>query len=86
MDLNEITEMLHGAARSVGAEVTSPWFYMQFGIILTAAGLAFALGSLVRSNVDPGSFAMGWPVPLRISKRDTASSSTACSAKRPSMP
>ena len=27
-------------ARSVGAEVTSPWFYLQFGLILTAAGIA----------------------------------------------
>ena len=39
MDWEEIIEVLHNAARSVGAEVTSPWFYLQLGLILTAAGL-----------------------------------------------
>ena len=34
MDLNDIIDFLHAAARSVGAEVTSPWFYLQFGLIL----------------------------------------------------
>ena len=29
MELNDITEFLYEAARSVGAEVTSPWFYLQ---------------------------------------------------------
>ena len=35
-DLKDITEFLHSAARSVGAEVTSPWFYLQFGLMLAA--------------------------------------------------
>ena len=45
MDLNDIIEFLHSAARSVGAEVTSPWFYLQLGLILAGAGIAFAAGA-----------------------------------------
>ena len=33
-DLHEIIDFLHSAARSVGAEVTSPWFYLQLGLVL----------------------------------------------------
>ena len=36
----EIIEFLQSIARSVGAEIASPWFYLQFGLILTAAGIA----------------------------------------------
>jgi hypothetical protein len=42
MDMHDITEFLHSAARSVGAEVTSPWFYLQLGLILAGAGIALA--------------------------------------------
>jgi small-conductance mechanosensitive channel len=66
MDLNDITEFLLSAARSVGAEVTSPWFYLQLGLILAAAGIAFAVGAAVRSKVDVTSVAMGWPAPFRL--------------------
>ncbi len=65
MDLNDIIDFLHAAARSVGAEVTSPWFYLQFGLILAAAGIAFAADAAIRSRVDMTSLAMGWPLPLR---------------------
>ena len=41
-DLKDITEFLRTAAHSVGAEVTSPWFYLQVGLILAGAGIAFA--------------------------------------------
>ena len=61
MDLNDITEFLLAAARSVGAEVTSPWFYLQVGLILASAGIAFAVGAAVRSKVDVTSLAMRWP-------------------------
>ena len=44
MDPNDIIDFLHAAARSVGAEVTSPWFYLQLGLMLAAAGIAFAAG------------------------------------------
>jgi len=65
MDLNGITDFLHGAARSVGAEVTSPWFYLQCGLILAAAGIALAADAGIRARVDMTSLAMGWPLPLR---------------------
>ena len=58
MDLNEIIEFLHSTARSVGAEVTSPWFYLQFGLILAAAGIAWAGEAAIRARVDMTSLAM----------------------------
>ncbi|WP_291863976.1 mechanosensitive ion channel domain-containing protein [Bradyrhizobium sp.] len=74
MDLNGITEFLLAAARSIGAEVTSPWFYLQLGLILAAAGLAFAAGAAVRAKVDVTSVAMGWPAPFRLFIRVLAGS------------
>jgi small-conductance mechanosensitive channel len=65
MDLNEIIEFLHATARSLGAEVTSPWFYLQFGLILTAGGIAWASEASIRVRVDMTSLAMRWPVALR---------------------
>src|SRR5471032_1524679 len=69
MDLNDIIESLQGAAQSVGAQVASPWFYLQLGLILAAAGIAFAAGAAVRARVDTTSLAMGWPAPLRLFMR-----------------
>src|SRR4030081_3059813 len=66
MDLNEITEFLLSSARSVGAEVASPWFYLQGGLILAGAGIALGAGVAVRSRIDMTSAAMGWPAPLRL--------------------
>ncbi|HEV3498883.1 MAG TPA: mechanosensitive ion channel domain-containing protein [Bradyrhizobium sp.] len=66
MDPNYLSEFLHSAARSVGAEVTSPWFYLQLGLILAAAGVAFGAGAALRSRIDMTSLAMGWPAPLRL--------------------
>ena len=66
LDLGEFYELLQNAARSVGAEVTSPWFYLQLGLILAAAGIAFGVGAAVRSRIDLSSLAMGWPAPLRL--------------------
>lgn len=65
MDFNEIIEFLHATARSLGAEVTSPWFYLQFGLILAAGGVAWASEAAIRARVDMTSVAMRWPVPLR---------------------
>jgi small-conductance mechanosensitive channel len=53
------------STRSVGAEITSPWFYLQFGLILTAAGIAYAIDAAIRARVDVSSLAMRWPLPLR---------------------
>jgi small-conductance mechanosensitive channel len=66
MDLSDVTDSLHAAARSVGAEVTSPSFYLQFGLILAATGIAFASGAAIRSRVNMTSLAMNWPAPLRL--------------------
>ena len=65
MDLTEIIEFLHSTARALGAEVTSPWFYLQFGLILAAAGIAWASDAAIRARVDMTSLAMRWPVALR---------------------
>ncbi len=78
MDLNELIELLQSTARSVGAEVTSPWFYLQLGLMLAGAGIAFAAGAAVRSRVDTTSLAMSWPAPFRLFMRVlVASASTA---------
>jgi small-conductance mechanosensitive channel len=69
MDLNSIIDSLQSAARSVGAEVTSPWFYLQLGLILAGAGIAFAASAAIRARSDKASLAMGWPGPLRLFMR-----------------
>src|SRR5436309_5832265 len=61
MDMHDITEFLRSAARSLGAEVTSPWFYLQLGLILASAGIALAARAVIRSRVDPASLTLGWP-------------------------
>jgi small-conductance mechanosensitive channel len=63
--LKDVSEPLLSAARSVGAEVTSPWFYLQFGLILAGAGIAYAAEAAIRVRVDMTSLAMRWPLPLR---------------------
>jgi small-conductance mechanosensitive channel len=65
MDMKDVIEFLQATARSAGAEVSSPWFYLQFGLILVAAGIAYAADAAVRARVDMTSFAMRWPLPLR---------------------
>src|SRR5882762_4259051 len=69
MDLNDISEFLLTAARSVGAEVTSPWFYLQLGLILAGTGIAYAAGAAVRARIELTSLAMGWPAPFRLFMR-----------------
>src|SRR6185312_14938107 len=61
----EIMEFLQATARSVGAEIASPWFYLQFGLILATAGIAYAADAAIRARVDMTSLAMRWPLPLR---------------------
>jgi len=69
MDLNDVTEFLLSAARSVGAEITSPWFYLQLGLILAGAGVAYAAGAAIRARIDLNALAMGWPAALRLFMR-----------------
>ena len=66
MDLNDLIDFLQAAARSLGAEVTSPWFYFQLGLIMAGAGLALAASAAIRAHINAGSVAMGWPAPLRL--------------------
>jgi small-conductance mechanosensitive channel len=75
-DLNNATEWVISATRSVGAEITSPWFYLQFGLILAAAGIAFAAEAAIRAKVDVSSLAMRWPLPLRHFVRVMVSSAS----------
>src|ERR1700757_1591728 len=65
IDLKDLTEFLQTTARSVGAEISSPWFYLQFGLMLAAAGIAYAAEAAIRNRVDMPSLAMRWPLPLR---------------------
>jgi small-conductance mechanosensitive channel len=65
MDLNDIIDYLRMVARSVGAEISSPFFYLQFGLILTAAGIALAANAALQARVKTDSLANRWPPPLR---------------------
>jgi small-conductance mechanosensitive channel len=76
MDLTDIADSLVSSARSVGAEVASPWFYFQFGLILAAAGIAYAADAAIRARVDMTSLAMRWPAPLRHFVRVLVSSAS----------
>src|ERR1700709_1007956 len=69
MDVNEIHTWLIAATRSLGAEITSPWFYLQLGLIMAGSGMAFAAGTAIRTRIDLTSLAMGWPAPLRLFMR-----------------
>src|SRR5246127_946635 len=66
MDLKDIIDFLLTSASSVGAELTSPWFYLQFGLILAAAGIALGAGAAIRSRIDMDKLGNGWPLPLRL--------------------
>jgi len=78
MDLKDFMEFVQTTARSVGAEISSPWFYLQFGLILAAAGIAYAAEAAIRSRLDMTSLAMRWPLPLRhFARVMIASASTA---------
>src|ERR1700721_3583602 len=65
MDLSDVIEYLRMVARSVGAEISSPFFYLQFGLILTAAGIALAANAALQARVNTDSLANRWPPPLR---------------------
>jgi small-conductance mechanosensitive channel len=65
MDFTDLLATLQTAARSLGAEVASPWFYLQLGLVMAGAGIAFASSAAVRARIDVTSLAMGWPGPLR---------------------
>jgi small-conductance mechanosensitive channel len=66
MELSDILDFLHASARSVGAEVTSPWFYLQLGLVLAGAGISFAVGAAIRSRIDLNKLGMNWPAAPRM--------------------
>jgi small-conductance mechanosensitive channel len=63
-DVKDVVEAVQTALRSVGAEVASPWFYLQFGVILAGAGIAVAANAAIKSRVDMSSFATRFPLPV----------------------
>jgi small-conductance mechanosensitive channel len=65
MDISDVIEYLRMVARSVGAEISSPFFYLQFGLILTAAGIALAANATLQARINTDSLANRWPPPLR---------------------
>jgi small-conductance mechanosensitive channel len=77
MDIKDVLDFLHTAARSVGAELTSPWLYLQLGLALAAAGIAFAVARGVRAHIETSSLASNWPVPLRLFMRTLVGSAAA---------
>jgi small-conductance mechanosensitive channel len=66
VDTKGILDFLQTAARSVGAEVTSPWFYLQIGIGLVGAGISIAAGATIRSRIDLKTLGAAWPAPFRV--------------------
>ena len=76
MSWKDVLEAIQMAARSVGAEVASPWFYLQFGIILAAAGLAYAADTAIHARVNMATLASRWPLPLRHFARVMVSSAS----------
>jgi small-conductance mechanosensitive channel len=76
MELSDILDFLHASARSVGAEVTSPWFYLQLGLVLAGAGISFAAGAAIRSSTDLTKLGLNWPTALRMIVHVLVSSSS----------
>jgi small-conductance mechanosensitive channel len=66
LDLKDLLEFLQSVARSVGAEVTSPWFYFQVGVVILGAGIAYGAGTSIRARVDTGKLGTNWPAPFRV--------------------
>lgn len=66
VEIKEIYAAVQAGLLSVGAEITSSWFYFQVGLIVAAAGLAHMLATALRSRVNASSFAIKWPMPLRL--------------------
>src|SRR5450755_2771362 len=69
LDLKDLLEFLQSVARSVGAEVTSPWFYFQVGVVILGAGIAYGAGTSIRARVDTGKLGTNWPAPFRVIMR-----------------
>ncbi|MEH2511011.1 small-conductance mechanosensitive channel [Nitrobacteraceae bacterium AZCC 1564] len=64
----DIHDLLSGIIRAVRAEISSPWFYAQIGIILAGSGLALGFAAALRGGMASRGLArtMGWPASLRL--------------------
>ena len=56
LDLSDIHEFMLALGRSVGAEIASPWFYLQLGLMLAGAGIALPLPP----GYGPASIPLRW--------------------------
>src|SRR5215469_2024393 len=64
VDMHDLVEGVLTFLRSVGAEVASPWFYLQFGLILAGAGIAFAANAAIQARVDASALERRSPLPV----------------------
>lgn len=77
MSWKDVLELIRTTASSFGAEIASPWFYLQFGIILAAAGIAYAADAAIHARVDTATLAGRWPVLRHFARVMATSASTA---------
>ncbi len=68
-DNETFSEIVLTAARSLGAEIGSPWFYFQIGAILVLGGIAYGTAALVRARFTLTPHVATWPAPLRLIAR-----------------
>ena len=64
-DLGQLLETLKEALRSLGAEFTSVWFFIQLGLLLLAAAIAYASATWVHKHIQVKSVMTGWPPLIR---------------------
>jgi len=77
--LATLHDLLVQAGRSVGAEITSPWFYTQLGLIIAAAGLSMALAATFRARIDVTHLGTRWPPALkRVARMLARSAAIVC--------
>jgi small-conductance mechanosensitive channel len=65
MPFDHVRHWLLSAREVIGAAVVSPEFYLQLGLIVVCALVAWASRALFRARFDVSSMAMGWPGRLR---------------------
>ncbi len=80
MDLKDFMSSCRPPHAASGRKSPHRGFYLQFGLMLAAAGIAYAAEATIRSRVDMTSLAMRLPLPLRhFARVMVASASTRCS-------
>src|ERR1700754_4114173 len=64
----DIHDLLDEIIRAIRAEISSPWFYIQIGIILGGSGLALGFATPLPSRMAAGALARAveWPTSLRL--------------------